>query len=71
MTTAEIRKQALKLSVDEQLDLAQALWERASPTPVFSLSDEVRTLLEDRRAEALANPEGGIPWEQVEARRRR
>lgn len=68
MTTAEIREQALKLTVEKQLDLAQELWKRASPEPVFSLSREVTELLEARRAEALANPEAGIPWEEVEAR---
>jgi putative addiction module component (TIGR02574 family) len=68
MASAEIRNRALKLPLEEKLDLAQALWEKASPPPAFTLSHELKLFLEARREEALAQPEAGIPWEQVKSR---
>jgi putative addiction module component (TIGR02574 family) len=68
MTKADLTRHALELSIEEQLDLAQEIWERASPAADFSLSDELKELLEARLLEARTNPEAGIPWEEVKAR---
>ena len=68
MTKADLIRQALELPLDEQLDLAQTLWEHASPETDFTLTAELRDLLESRRLEARANPEAGVPWEDVKAR---
>lgn len=68
MTKADLTRLALKLPIDEQLELAQALWEHASPPADFTLSPELKGLLEARRLEAHANPEAGIPWEEMKAR---
>ena len=68
MTKADLVRQALELPLDEQLELAQTLWEHASPATDFSLPADLRDLLEARLLEARANPEAGVPWEEVKAR---
>ena len=68
MTKTELVQQALALPVEEQLDLAQEIWENASPPPDLYLSDDLRDLLDERRTEALAHPEDVAPWEEVRAR---
>lgn len=68
MTKADLTQRALELPVEEQLDLAQTLWEHASPEADHSLPTELLELLEARLLEARTNPEAGIPWEEVRAR---
>ncbi len=68
MTKADLTRHALELPIEEQLDLAQEIWEHASPAVDFSLSDELKELLEARLLEARTNPEAGIPWEEMKAR---
>lgn len=68
MTKADLTRHALELPVEEQIELAQTLWEHASPTADFTLSDELKDLLEARLFEARANPDAGLSWEDVKAR---
>ena len=68
MTKTQVTAEALSLSVEDQLDLAQALWENASPPAELEISPELKGLLEARLAEARENPEAGIPWEEVKER---
>jgi putative addiction module component (TIGR02574 family) len=68
MSKLDLLDQALALSVEDQLDLAQRLWERASPPKGDFLSKELVDLLETRRQEALADPGGSVPWSEVKAR---
>ena len=68
MTVADLTQRALELSVEEQLELAQSIWDHASPPADFDLSPELKTLLEARRLEAIANPGAGVPWHEVKAR---
>lgn len=68
MTKADLTRHALELSLDDQLELAQTLWEHASPVADYSLSPELEQLLEARLLEARENPEAGVPWEEVRAR---
>jgi putative addiction module component (TIGR02574 family) len=68
MTKADLSRLALELPVDEQLELAQELWEQASPPPDFTLSSDLKDLLEARLLEARSNPQAGIPWEEMKAR---
>jgi putative addiction module component (TIGR02574 family) len=53
------------LSIDERLELIALLWDSIPETPIpeWHLRE-----LERRRAAAEANPEAGIPWEEVKAR---
>ena len=67
-----------RLSWTEQVRLAEEIWEAVRLRPPFPLdgsdpsappalipiSDELRAELQRRAAE---DPDGGIPWEQVEA----
>ena len=68
MTKADLTRRALDLPIEEQLELAQTLWEHASPAADCSLSDDLKNLLEARLLEARANPEAGVSWEDVKAR---
>jgi putative addiction module component (TIGR02574 family) len=60
-----------KLSREERLALVQELWDSiaAEPSPDL-LTDAQREELHRRAAEADANPDDGIPWEQVKAEAR-
>ena len=71
MTMADLTRAALELSVDEQLDLAQTLWDHAAPPTDPPISPELRDLLEARLQEAERNPEAGIPWDEALSRLRR
>ena len=68
MTKDDLTRCALDLPLDEQLDLAQALWDHASPSDDLTLPSELQELLEARLFEARRNPEAGVPWEEVKAR---
>jgi putative addiction module component (TIGR02574 family) len=68
MTKADLTRLALELPVDERLDLAQTLWDSASPPEDFTLSQELRDLLDARLLEAEANPDTGVTWEEMKAR---
>ncbi len=56
------------LSVGEQIDYVQALWERiaASPEKVPVPEWHLR-ILKDREQAYRANPASGRPWEEVRA----
>jgi putative addiction module component (TIGR02574 family) len=56
----------LELPVAERLRLLELIWDSIAQLPeAVSLSDELRTELEDCLAEFEANPEGGLPWDEV------
>lgn len=60
--------QARQLSVEEQLELVEALWDdiakrNATPTP----TDAQKTELDRRLADHEANPEDSVPWSEVKA----
>ena len=70
MTSSMLRKEILRLSTAEKLELVEEIWnsipeddeEAIPPTP------EQRVDLERRLAEANADPNGGVPWEEVRDR---
>jgi putative addiction module component (TIGR02574 family) len=68
MTKADLSRLAQDLPVEEQLELAQELWEQASPPPDFTLSSDLKELLEARLLEARTSSEPGISWEEMKAR---
>ena len=55
MTKTDLARHALELPIEEQIELAQTLWEHASPEADLALSDELRNLLEARLLEAHSN----------------
>ncbi len=65
---ADLARLALELPIEEQLDLAQTLWDHASPPANFTLAPELKDLLEARLGEAQTAPEAGIPWKEMKAR---
>ncbi|MFL6259771.1 MAG: addiction module protein [Thermoanaerobaculia bacterium] len=68
MTKADLTRLALELPIDERLDLAQALWDSAAPPEDFTLTPELRDLLDARLLEAEANPGTSVTWEEMKAR---
>lgn len=59
----------LKLSVAERIQLVEDIWDSiATDTVPLPLTDEQRAELDQRLADAEANPGVGNPWEDVKAR---
>ncbi len=57
-----------ELSVPERIQLVEDLWDSvAAETPPLTLTPDEVAELERRLAEMDANPDSGIPWEQVKA----
>jgi putative addiction module component (TIGR02574 family) len=57
-----------RLSMEERLALVQELWDSiAVDSAAIPLTDAQRAELDRRLAELEANPEAGIPWEEVQA----
>ena len=55
-----------KLSVEDRIDLAVAIWDSiADDSPLPELTDTQRLELDRRIAEDDANPNDTIPWETV------
>jgi putative addiction module component (TIGR02574 family) len=59
----------LELPVDERIRLVELIWDSIAALPEsVPLSDEQKAELDRRLAEFEADPEGGIPWEEVRER---
>ena len=56
-----------RLSVDDRIALAQAIWDSLPVQPRPPLSRAKRDELTRRAAEDDARPEDVVPWEQVKA----
>jgi putative addiction module component (TIGR02574 family) len=62
-----------RLSIAERLELVGDIWDSIAEDADASslpLSDEDKALLDKRLAEYEANPEAGVPWEEVQRRLR-
>jgi putative addiction module component (TIGR02574 family) len=68
MTKDDLTSLALELPIDESLDLAQTLWDSASPPEDLTLTPELRDLLDARLLDAEANPDTSVTWEEMNAR---
>lgn len=54
------------LSVDEQVEYVQSLWERISAHPEdVAVPDWHRAVIRERLAQLDANPQAGRPWSEV------
>jgi len=75
MTSNALRKELFQLSVAERLELVEELWD-SIPTEgeALELTPEQREDLEQRIAEAEADPDGGSSWdiarERIQQRQR-
>jgi putative addiction module component (TIGR02574 family) len=60
-----------ELSVEEQIDYVQSLWERIAATPdQIPVPDWHRKVLGERLKDYEANPDGGESWDVVRDRLR-
>jgi putative addiction module component (TIGR02574 family) len=69
MTKSQLRQEALHLSVEDRLELAEALWESvetAAPQP--QIPDWQRQILDERIAADDSEPEAGSSWQEVKQR---
>lgn len=71
MTKAQIQGHVLQLAVEEQLELAQEIWDAVAPDLDLEPPPELATLIEERRAAAHADPRAGRSVDAVHARLRR
>lgn len=68
MTKEELRAAFAKLSLEEQLELADEFWRGLHGDPDDSpLTPEQREELARREREYEANPDACVPWEKVRA----
>ena len=59
----------LELPVAERIRLVEIIWESIAAVPeAVSVSDELKAELDLRLADFEADPEAGIPWEEVHER---
>lgn len=69
MSAEMLIAEASKLSPDDRLRVAQALWQSAWDEQAdAALTAEQRTELDRRLADLEANPDAGSSWEEVRAR---
>ena len=55
-----------ELSVEEQIDYIQSLWERIAAHPEdVPVPDWHRKIIEERLTDLDENPDASIPWEEV------
>lgn len=68
MDVAAILTETESLSVEDRLQLVEAIWDSiAADAEQLPLSDAQRHELERRLADDLAHPDQGVPWEEVRA----
>jgi putative addiction module component (TIGR02574 family) len=59
------------LSVDEQIEYLQSLWDRIAATPEqVPVPEWHREILDERRKDSEANPDAGDSWDAVRERLR-
>ena len=59
----------LELPVPERLKLVELIWESIAAVPeAVPVSAELKAELDRRLAEFEADPEAGVPWEEVRER---
>lgn len=64
----QILEQAKQLSIEEQLELVEALWDSiAEHDAVPPITDDQRAELDRRIADHEANPDDVVPWDEVKA----
>ncbi|MBW1882261.1 MAG: addiction module protein [Deltaproteobacteria bacterium] len=69
MTSNALRKELFRLSVAERLELVEELWDSIpAEGETLELTPEQRQDLDRRLAEADADPDGGVPWEEARER---
>lgn len=68
MDYAAILEAANSLSPGDRIRLVETIWQRIEREQGgFELTEELKQELDRRIAEDDADPDGGLPWEQVKA----
>jgi putative addiction module component (TIGR02574 family) len=66
MSSTSPLSEILQLSIDERIQLAQDIWDSIAAVPeAIALTDAQREELDRRLAAYEANPDEGIPWEEL------
>lgn len=69
MTSNALRNELFQLSTAEKIELVEELWDSIpEEDEAFTLTAEQREDLDRRLAEADADPDGGVPWEEARER---
>ena len=69
MTSNALRQELFKLSTAEKLELVEELWDSIpEEDEALQLTPEQREDLDRRLAEADADRDGGVPWEEARER---
>jgi putative addiction module component (TIGR02574 family) len=69
MTSNALRKELFRLSTAEKIELVEELWDSIpEEDEARELTPEQREDLDRRLAEADADPDGGVPWEEARER---
>ena len=69
MTSNALRKELFQLSTAEKIELVEELWDSIpEEDEALALTAEQREDLDRRLAEADADPDGGVPWEEARER---
>jgi putative addiction module component (TIGR02574 family) len=69
MTSNALRKDLFRLSTAEKLELVEEIWDSIpEEDEALTLTPEQREDLDRRLAEADADPDGGVPWEEARER---
>lgn len=69
MTSNALRQELFKLSTAEKLELVEEIWDSIpEEDEALELTTEQREDLGRRLAEADADPDGGVPWQEARER---
>jgi len=69
MTKSQIQREVLHLSVEDRLELAEAIWESVETAPQQPpIPEWQRQILDESIAADDADPEAGSSWQEVKRR---
>lgn len=69
MTRVELKREILRLPIEERLELAEAIWESVEESgELQALPEWQRQVLDERIAADDAQPDAGSPWGEVKKR---
>ena len=69
MTKLQLQREIFQLPLEEQLELAEGIWEHLEDAPDQpGLPEWQQRILEERIADDDANPDAGSPWHEVKKR---
>ena len=67
MTSSEVKRAVLQLPRAERLEVIRLAWQSVASERDLDISKQELALLEERIRDHEADPEDGIPWEEIKA----